>query len=148
MSSSIDEKRSEPWANLLAGGVGGLACQVIGHPFDTVKVALFRNISDVVFIDHILYCHSYRFWSKLSIFDWFSQGAPSDNEANRPFWKDGLHQCHRLLLKNSNLHLTRWSLNINVCQVRHEGPMVLFRGMSALALFSVPRFALLWYYSR
>ena len=33
-------------------------------------------------------------------------------------------------------------------QVRHEGPMVLFRGMSALALFSVPRFALLWYYSR
>ena len=25
--------------------------------------------------------------------------------------------------------------------------MVLFRGMSALALFSVPRFALLWYYS-
>ena len=106
MSSSIDEKRSEPWANLLAGGVGGLACQVIGHPFDTVKVTLFRNISDVVFIDHILYCHSYRFWSKLSIFNWFSQGAPSDNEANRPFWKDGLHQCHRLLLKNSNLHVT------------------------------------------
>ena len=54
MSSSIDEKRSEPWANLLAGGVGGLACQVIGHPFDTVKVTLFRNISDV-FIDHGLY---------------------------------------------------------------------------------------------
>ena len=54
MSPSIDEKRSEPWANLLAGGVGGLACQVIGHPFDTVKVTLFRNISDV-FIDHGLY---------------------------------------------------------------------------------------------
>ena len=51
MSSSIDEKRSEPWANLLAGGVGGLACQVIGHPFDTVKVTLFRSISDDVFID-------------------------------------------------------------------------------------------------
>ena len=58
MSSSIDEKRSEPWANLLAGGVGGLACQVIGHPFDTVKVALFRNIPDVVFMGHVLYCHS------------------------------------------------------------------------------------------
>ena len=56
MSSSIDEKRSEPWANLLAGGVGGLACQVIGHPFDTVKVTLFRNISDVVFIGYVLYC--------------------------------------------------------------------------------------------
>ena len=54
MSSSIDEKRSEPWANLLAGGVGGLACQVIGHPFDTVKVTLFLNISDVVFIDYVL----------------------------------------------------------------------------------------------
>ena len=59
MSSSIDEKRSEPWANLLAGGVGGLACQVIGHPFDTVKVALFRNISDVVFIDCSLLPHLY-----------------------------------------------------------------------------------------
>ena len=56
MSSSIDEKRSEPWVNLLAGGVGGLACQVIGHPFDTVKVTLFRNISDVVFIGYVLYC--------------------------------------------------------------------------------------------
>ena len=61
MSSSIDEKRSEPWANLLAGGVGGLACQVIGHPFDTVKVTLFRNISDVVFSDHVLYFHCYIF---------------------------------------------------------------------------------------
>ena len=66
MSSSIDEKRSEPWANLLAGGVGGLACQVIGHPFDTVKVTLFRNISDVVFIGYVLYCYSYIFWTKLS----------------------------------------------------------------------------------
>ena len=77
MSSSIDEKRSEPWANLLAGGVGGLACQVIGHPFDTVKVTLFRNISDVVFIGYVLYCYSYIFWSKLSTstlrsVNWFS----------------------------------------------------------------------------
>ena len=76
MSSRIDEKRSEPWANLLAGGVGGLACQVIGHPFDTVKVTLFRYISNVL-IDHGLYSCSYNFWSKLFTFtlrnvNWFS----------------------------------------------------------------------------
>ena len=33
-------KRTEPTANLLAGGLGGLASLVIGHPFDTVKVRL------------------------------------------------------------------------------------------------------------
>jgi len=38
--SSLDAKRAEPWANLLAGGVGGLASLVVGHPFDTVKVRL------------------------------------------------------------------------------------------------------------
>ena len=31
-------------------------------------------------------------------------------------------------------------------QVRQEGPLALYRGMSGLALFSVPRFALLWYF--
>ena len=30
--------------------------------------------------------------------------------------------------------------------MRHEGPLALYRGMSGLALFSVPRFALLWYF--
>jgi len=33
-------KRSEPAANLLAGGCGGLASLLIGHPFDTVKVRI------------------------------------------------------------------------------------------------------------
>ena len=39
-------KRSEPSANLLAGGLGGLASLVIGHPFDTVKVRLQTMKSD------------------------------------------------------------------------------------------------------
>ena len=39
MSSPVEKKRAEPWANLLAGGVGGFASLVIGHPFDTVKVS-------------------------------------------------------------------------------------------------------------
>ena len=38
--TSVEMKRQEPAANLLAGGVGGLASLVIGHPFDTVKVRL------------------------------------------------------------------------------------------------------------
>ena len=33
-------KRTEPFPNLLAGGVGGLASLVVGHPFDTIKVRL------------------------------------------------------------------------------------------------------------
>jgi len=37
---SIDMKRTEPFPNLLAGGVGGLASLVVGHPFDTIKVRL------------------------------------------------------------------------------------------------------------
>ena len=36
----IEMKRTEPSANLLAGGLGGLASLVVGHPFDTVKVRL------------------------------------------------------------------------------------------------------------
>ena len=40
MSSPFEQKRTEPWANLLAGGVGGFASLVIGHPFDTVKVCI------------------------------------------------------------------------------------------------------------
>jgi len=93
MSSSIDEKRSEPWVNLLAGGVGGLACQVIGHPFDTVKVRL-QTMKPIGHSGKMVYTSATDCFSKI---------------------------------------------------VRQEGPMVLFRGMSALALFSVPRFALLWY---
>ena len=38
--STVGMKRSEPYANLLAGGVGGLAGLTVGHPFDTVKVRL------------------------------------------------------------------------------------------------------------
>ena len=36
----IEMERTEPSANLLAGGFGGLASLVVGHPFDTVKVRL------------------------------------------------------------------------------------------------------------
>ena len=38
--SSLDRLRASPGANLLAGGVGGLASLVVGHPFDTVKVII------------------------------------------------------------------------------------------------------------
>ena len=33
----IESKRCQPYANLLAGDVGGLAGLVVGHPLDTVK---------------------------------------------------------------------------------------------------------------
>ena len=36
----IESKRCQPYANLLAGDVGGLAGLVVGHPLDTVKVRL------------------------------------------------------------------------------------------------------------
>ena len=32
--------RTDPTANLFAGGVGGLSSLVVGYPFDTVKVRL------------------------------------------------------------------------------------------------------------
>ena len=38
MSSSLERARREPLTNLVAGGVGGLASLLVGHPFDTVKV--------------------------------------------------------------------------------------------------------------
>merc|ERR1711997_1191395 len=38
--STLERLRASPGANLLAGGVGGLASLVVGHPFDTVKVRL------------------------------------------------------------------------------------------------------------
>ena len=43
MSSPVEQKRAEPCANLLAGGVGGFASLVIGHPFDTVKVSIAES---------------------------------------------------------------------------------------------------------
>ena len=43
MSSTVEQKRAKPWANLLAGGVGGLASLVVGHPFDTVKVSIRKE---------------------------------------------------------------------------------------------------------
>ena len=94
--TSVEMKRQEPAANLLAGGVGGLASLVIGHPFDTVKVRL-QTMS----------------------------GPGAGDQAG-----------------------TRHYANARDCLVqmlRHEGPASLFRGMSALALSSVPRFALMFY---
>ena len=38
--SNLERLRASPGANLLAGGVGGLASLVVGHPFDTVKVKI------------------------------------------------------------------------------------------------------------
>ena len=37
---SLDKKRQDPFANFIAGGVGGLASLLISHPFDTLKVRL------------------------------------------------------------------------------------------------------------
>merc|ERR1719430_2552281 len=90
--TTVDMKRSEPHANLLAGGVGGLASLVVGHPFDTVKVRL--------------------------------QTMKAGGGKSLPY------------------------VNARDCFikiVRNEGFLCLFKGMSALALFSVPRFALLFY---
>lgn len=93
MSSPVEKKRAEPWANLLAGGVGGFASLVIGHPFDTVKVRL-QTMKPVGTSGGMVYASATDCFSKI---------------------------------------------------VRQEGPLALYRGMSGLALFSVPRFALLWY---
>ena len=86
-------KRSEPTVNLLAGGVGGLASLVVGHPFDTVKVRLQTMRGGG------------------------GGGPPQYNNARDCFLKI----------------------------LRYEGPGTLFRGMSALAYTSVPRFALIFY---
>ena len=85
-------KRSEPTVNLLAGGAGGLASLVVGHPFDTVKV-------------------------RLQTMRRGGGGPPQYNNAR---------DC---LLKI----------------LRTEGAGTLFRGMSALAYTSAPRFALILY---
>ena len=85
-------KRSEPTVNLLAGGAGGLASLVVGHPFDTVKV-------------------------RLQTMRGGGGGPPQYNNAR---------DC---LLKI----------------LRTEGAGTLFRGMSALAYTSAPRFALILY---
>jgi len=77
---------------LLAGGVGGLASLVVGHPFDTVKVRL--------------------------------QTMSADTRGKVPY---------------------RSATHCLTTMVQREGPSSLFRGMSGLAVFSVPRFALLFY---
>jgi len=90
--TTVDMKRSEPVANLLAGGVGGLASLVVGHPFDTIKVRL--------------------------------QTMKTGSGTNLPY------------------------VNARDCFVKivkYEGFCGLFKGMSAMALFSVPRFALMFY---
>ena len=92
--TSVEMKRQEPAANLLAGGVGGLASLVIGHPFDTVKVRLQ------------------------------TMSGARDQAGGRHY--ANARDCLLQML-------------------RHEGPASLFRGMSALALSSVPRFALMFY---
>jgi len=86
-------KRQDPCANLLAGGVGGLASLVIGHPFDTVKVRL--------------------------------QTMRTDRQGGSQVYVNA-RDCLRKI-------------------VRHEGVGTLFKGMSALAYSSVPRFALMFY---
>lgn len=86
-------KRQEPAANLLAGGVGGLASLVIGHPLDTVKVRL--------------------------------QTMRTDRQGGSQTYVNA-RDCLRKI-------------------VRHEGVGTLFKGMSALAYSSVPRFALMFY---
>ena len=87
-SFSENMKRQDPCANLLAGGVGGLASLVIGHPFDTVKVRLQTMRTDRM------------------------GGTQSYLNAR---------DCLRKI-------------------IRHEGVGTLFKGMSALAYSSVPRY--------
>jgi len=91
--TSVEMKRAEPYANLLAGGVGGLASLVVGHPFDTVKVRLQTMRA--------------------------CEGGASLPYANA-------RDCFLKI-------------------VRHEGVCGLFKGMSALAVFAVPRFAVMFY---
>jgi len=88
----LEKLRASPGANLLAGGVGGLASLVVGHPFDTVKVRL--------------------------------QTMSADTRGRVPY---------------------RSATHCLTTMVQREGPSSLFRGMSGLAVFSVPRFALLFY---
>lgn len=84
----VNMKRQDPCANLLAGGVGGLASLVIGHPFDTVKVRL--------------------------------QTMRTDRKSGSQSYVNA-RDCFRKI-------------------VRHEGVGTLFKGMSALAYSSVPRY--------
>ena len=84
--TTVEMKRSEPAANLLAGGVGGLASLVVGHPFDTVKVRL--------------------------------QTMKAAGGASLPY--ANARDCFLKIVRNEGVHS-------------------LFKGMSALALFSVPR---------
>jgi len=93
VSVSIEMKRQEPSANLLAGGCGGLASLVIGHPFDTVKVRLQTMTT-----------------------------------AGR---QTGVHYAN--------------ARDCFIKIVKQEGFGTLFRGMSALAYSSVPRFAVMFY---
>jgi len=89
---TVEMKRTEPCANLLAGGVGGLASLVVGHPLDTVKVRL--------------------------------QTMRAGGGTSLPY--ANARDCFLKIVK-------------------HEGVSGLFKGMSALAVFSVPRFALMFY---
>jgi len=90
--NTLERLRASPGANLLAGGIGGLASLVVGHPFDTVKVRL--------------------------------QTMSADNRGKIPY-RSATHCLSKM--------------------VQREGPSSLFRGMSGLAVFSVPRFAFLFY---
>ena len=101
-TSPLERTRASPVANLLAGGAGGLASLVVGHPFDTVKVRLQTMQS---------------------------------RGGSLPY--SSATDCLRKVITSLLLLLLQ--------MVRLEGPLALYRGMSGLALFSVPRFALMFY---
>lgn len=41
-----EKQRTSPIKNFLAGGVGGICCVSAGHPLDTIKVRIFKQISN------------------------------------------------------------------------------------------------------
>lgn len=44
-----EKQRTSPIKNFLAGGVGGICCVSAGHPLDTIKVCIFKQISNCKF---------------------------------------------------------------------------------------------------
>ena len=136
--TTLERLRASPGANLLAGGIGGLASLVVGHPFDTVKVGKFiiyvanNNDNDIS-------------WS-WPVFQVRLQTMSADNRGKIPY-RSATHCLSKMVEKRytmNNIHAWLPELNTGF-QVQREGPSSLFRGMSGLAVFSVPRFALLFY---
>ena len=106
----LPDKRDVPLANLLAGGVAGLCSLVVGQPLDTVKVRL-QTMSPIR-------CQT--------------TGISARN----------------LKLKHSYAHYSSGHLTLPYSggvdcllkTVKGEGVLSLFRGMSALAVFALPRY--------